>query len=999
MRVKIFLYILTLLSFYAPGSRAQQYLFARYTSKDGLINNRARFLYQDSKGRLYVSTYGGLSVYDGSRFINYTTENGLATSLVNDIVEMGEDSLWIIPNDAALHCMVHGILRNIKTADNFYPVINQLIKCQDGHYYAIADQGLFRLEQNRFVKITLTDSNGKQADWYLSRAIEWNRQLFIITDPYLGAAGASSLLVYNLDSGKLLIAGKPTLFYSLLRSPANDLLVSTNTGIRKIDPGALTQNTIRLLDLPPPYQAANFLPCHFMFFDNAHNLWLTSGKEIIKIDREGVQRSFNTSNGLPGGINNSIFQDQENNIWFTNGQNGITKLANQQLQFYGQPQPGFTISDLSASNLDDSVWCYDNTRRDLLLLTGKTQKIIHGIGPLPPQGHIVIGKDAYMISANKIYAIQFLPGQQFRLSLLYQDSIDIDGNACLDRQGNLVLASTRLTLLQSGKVFQQALQTLADQAAVDKYNRIWTITRSNQLSVFAIGTGTDATSGASISGPSGAGITGKTGLHLLATWSKGLPLISPRSLAIDNGGRVWIGTRDHGLYCLFFDSLHLRSWEQLTIKNGLSENFINYLHCDNDNTIWACTPAGLNKIRWEQDHFTIDNITPGNDINQSIYKVTASRNGVHWAPVMGGYMKIGQPEMTKNSYIPPVLFSQVLVGNEPVQAPAHKPLTLPYDRNSISFYIGVPIFTDESGIRLTYLLEGSGDPQWSAPSTRSAINFVNLPPGKYILKVKAQFLTGRYPDQSAAYSFFIRPPWWQTGWFRASMLLLLAGLTVLGIRAYTRRRLQIQRITLERQQAIEKERTRIATDMHDDLGAGLSRIKFLSETIGIKRQQQLSIEEEISGIRQYSHEMIDKMGEIVWALNERNDSLSDLLSYTRSYAVEYLLQAGIHCRMETPEDFPSLFVSGEFRRNVYLTIKEILHNIVKHAQAENVSIRMNITRDLTITIQDDGVGFDKDHIRPFSNGLHNMQGRIRDIGGTLVFLQGAGTTIQLSVPV
>jgi len=87
------------------------------------------------------------------------------------------------------------------------------------------------------------------------------------------------------------------------------------------------------------------------------------------------------------------------------------------------------------------------------------------------------------------------------------------------------------------------------------------------------------------------------------------------------------------------------------------------------------------------------------------------------------------------------------------------------------------------------------------------------------------------------------------------------------------------------------------------------------------------------------------------------------------------------------------------RRNVYLTIKEILHNIVKHAQAENVSIHMNITRDLTITIQDDGVGFDKDHIRPFSNGLHNIQRRIRDIGGTLVFLQGAGTTIQLSVPV
>src|SRR5689334_7942805 len=111
--------------------------------------------------------------------------------------------------------------------------------------------------------------------------------------------------------------------------------------------------------------------------------------------------------------------------------------------------------------------------------------------------------------------------------------------------------------------------------------------------------------------------------------------------------------------------------------------------------------------------------------------------------------------------------------------------------------------------------------------------------------------------------------------------------------------------------------------MHDDLGAGLSRIKFLSETIGIKKQQQLPIEEDISKIREYSHEMIDKMGEIVWALNEKNDSLSDLLSYTRSYAAEYLAQNGIHCVISLPEHLPAIAVSGEFRRNIFLAVKEI----------------------------------------------------------------------------
>jgi signal transduction histidine kinase len=223
---------------------------------------------------------------------------------------------------------------------------------------------------------------------------------------------------------------------------------------------------------------------------------------------------------------------------------------------------------------------------------------------------------------------------------------------------------------------------------------------------------------------------------------------------------------------------------------------------------------------------------------------------------------------------------------------------------------------------------------------------------------------------------------------------------MLTIRTYIRRRLLHQRLELENQQAIEKERTRIATDMHDELGAGLSRIKFLSETIGIKKQQQLPIEEEITGIRRYSHEMIDKMGEIVWALNERNDSLSDLLSYTRSYAAEYLLQAGIRCRVEAPAEMPSSFVSGEFRRNVYLTIKEALHNIVKHAQAEQVSIHISVQpgKNLLVIIADDGIGFDPNNIRPFANGLHNMERRIADIGGSLFISTGSGTTIRLSVP-
>src|ERR1700737_5477586 len=124
-------------------SAAQQYAFVNYSTKDGLINNRIHTIYQDNSGKLYFATSEGLSVYDGSRFTNYNTDNGLASSLVNEIIEINDDSILIILNDRRLQCIVHGEIKEVKTVDNFCPVINQLIKSSIDTSYCMADEGLF----------------------------------------------------------------------------------------------------------------------------------------------------------------------------------------------------------------------------------------------------------------------------------------------------------------------------------------------------------------------------------------------------------------------------------------------------------------------------------------------------------------------------------------------------------------------------------------------------------------------------------------------------------------------------------------------------------------------------------------------------------------------------------------------------------------------------------------------------------------------------------------
>jgi signal transduction histidine kinase len=320
-----------------------------------------------------------------------------------------------------------------------------------------------------------------------------------------------------------------------------------------------------------------------------------------------------------------------------------------------------------------------------------------------------------------------------------------------------------------------------------------------------------------------------------------------------------------------------------------------------------------------------------------------------------------------------------------------------HDENNIQFSLAVPSFIDEKQIRFSYMLGGSSNKSWSEPSSRSVIDFVNLAPGKYTLQVKAGFLNGRYAGSDCSYSFIIRPAWWQTPGFRIVWISLLMVLSGLLIRNYYGRKFHQQKILLDKQQAVEKERARIATDMHDDLGAGLSTIRFLSEKVK-QHTASLQTKADLEKIQSASNGLIDKMNEIIWSMNESNNSLENLVFYTRSYSMEYCDENNLQCHIRLPENIPPVSVSGETRRNIFLTVKEILHNIVKHAAARNVDIVFETTGSLSILIRDDGVGFRENHKTPGGNGFRNMRKRMELMGGSLQIQNGSGITILLKVP-
>jgi signal transduction histidine kinase/ligand-binding sensor domain-containing protein len=959
----------------SAGSRGQ-YPFVHYTPREGLVNNKAKFMFQDSKGKLYIATFGGLSIYDGTRFTNFNYNNGLGDNLVNDIVEMGEDSVWILVNSKKINYVVNGRLKTFTPADSFTPVINRLIKCSDGYYYAITDEGLFQLNNNRFIKMNLTGLPEGIEAISMNRGIEFDKKLFIISNPGY-KYNLENLLVYDLVEKKL-VAYKLGLNVNLLFSPsAKELWISTYTNLYVFD--RLDGKNILL----EPFPYSNHFPKGILprsiYKDRQNNFWIATLKGVYKISPDGDTTLLRKENGLTIDLQTSVFQDHENNMWFTNEHTGLCKLSNQQLVYFPLYKPGLTTTDISVTPNTDSVWLYDAIHHQALLtLPRGYTKMFSFNNPDLSGGIFVFAKKGFIASGNNIFSWE-KNSISFKPFFTDRDTISGFTDALLDNNGNLVAVSTKIVAFTNKKVLSGPIEYMTDQFTIDKKNRIWVAPRSNRLFCFEI-----------------MGHDEDVKLTLLKKFEKITPN-SPRSITADLDGNVWIGTRHQGIFYFSLDGLTIRSVRNITAKDGLSDNFIGRLFCDKDNNIWACSSSGLDRIRIDNNNLVIENLTRSNNLYLPITKVAQSANGMIWILSSAGVLTYNPNRAAIADWKPKLIFFDIVYSNKG-EYPIPRNRELKYFQKNLSFHLSAPTYIDEKQTRFSYMLEGSGNENWSEPSNNTSINFVNLSPGDYTLKAKAIFLHGLYPVVESSFSFTILPPWWLTWWFKSIFALVIIGLVFLGVRSYIKRKLELQRVTLEKKQAIEKERTRIATDMHDDLGAGLSQIKFLSEAIGMKRQKHLPIEEEVSSIRSFSDEMIDKMGEIVWALNEKNDTLSDLLSYTRSYAVEYLAQNSIKCHVEEPDNISQDYVSSEVRRNIYLTVKESLHNIVKHAQATEVFIKIEISNWLSIQIRDNGIGINNSPKNSWGNGLVSMNNRVKELKGTFKIENMEGTLITIKVP-
>ena len=259
-----------------------------------------------------------------------------------------------------------------------------------------------------------------------------------------------------------------------------------------------------------------------------------------------------------------------------------------------------------------------------------------------------------------------------------------------------------------------------------------------------------------------------------------------------------------------------------------------------------------------------------------------------------------------------------------------------------------------------------------------------------------------FSDMAIGTSFgdFIVPPFWQRWWFVTLALLSLLVSVGAAVRFVEKRKFQLQLQHAQQERALERERTRIAQDLHDDLGSSLTRISLLSGLLQADKDNPDQVAAHAAKICQSADQTVRALEEIVWAVRPGSDSLQSLIEYVSHFANEMFEGDTARCRLDLPHDLPARPLPPDVRHNIFLVVKEALTNALKHAGANEVRLQGKITgNQLEILVQDDGRGFDTAAVAGGRNGLGNMQRRAEAIGGRLTLRSeaGKGTTVRLVV--
>lgn len=489
-------------------------------------------------------------------------------------------------------------------------------------------------------------------------------------------------------------------------------------------------------------------------------------------------------------------------------------------------------------------------------------------------------------------------------------------------------------------------------------------------------------------------------------------------------GALWIGFEGGGLGRLQDGRLTRIGSEQ-----GLLDDYISQIVDDGQGWFWFGGEHGIFKISQAELESVLDgkashahSIAYGQ--NEGLFSAEAdsaninpfafpqalrSGDGRLWIPLRKA-LAVVDPEILRiNAKPPPVLLSQVIMDGQTIAAyggigmtqtvasliSTNVTLQLPPAHRHLEFNFTAINLSVPEDVRFRYQLVGF-DNGWIQAEGRNA-SYSRLLAGNYQFRVAASLNDGPWNDTPTMLAFRVAPFFWQTWWFRTAAILFFTSIIIATVRYISLRHLHAEMRLIAQRAALDKERTRIARDLHDDLGCSLNKVALTLDMTQRQIENSQSVNGKISDCSAMVRQAAKSVDEIVWAINPHNDTLRYLVDYISQFAVEFLHAADIPCRIDLPDNIPGCVVSPEARHNLFLVVKEALNNIVRHARAGEVRLGIIATEtQIAITIDDNGCGFERPPENTWCDGLRNMQQRMDEIGGRFELKTSPGSGTRVS---
>ena len=1018
---------------------AEQLPARTYTTTDGLTGNVVMGLDVDSRRFLWVSTRDGLSRFDGVHFTTYGVTDGLPTGVVNGILETRAGVYWVETNKGACRFNPRG-QRAIETRrleplfacldvgrSSITNRVNLFVDDRHGGLWAGTDGGLFQLEsrdgRDSFqpvrlpfvppdhtagsVHTGLEDAEGSlwfAADWGVTRLLPDRRAVLYRIRISSSNEAATALAI---DSAKRLWIGHaggvtvlepdPAASFGELEGPIERILAPPARTIPPDRTGTRSAGgTVVAWYTPADGVPAGGINALFTGIDGS--MWIGSNTGLSR-HRNGAFSTYTRANGLADDRVNAMVIDGAGNLW-VGTQTGLTKVTRNGLVTYGAadglgPGPVHGLAEDAAGN----VFAVTGDHRVNRFEDGRFTSIRP---PLPADaagvwstayGYLTRAGEWWMMTTTGLYRFartaQFAKLADQRPTVFSSRHGLPDDNVARvfeDASGDLWVATTPGGIVRWDRA-TDAWRTYSEADGLPPLRQAL-----NRASAFAQH-GDDIWIGFYEGGVA----RFRHGRFQSFTGEQGVPYGNVTALHFAKDGRLWVGTAERGLSRVDHPAVDRPAFKTVRTAEALPIN----IRCVAEDA-WGRINAGTSRgvYRIEPASGAVKRFTSSEGLASDF--VTAAhrdRQGTIWFGTFNGVSRLDpalDPPSARTGPPPDVLIAAVRVAGVPLSlselgetAPAA--VTLGPSQNHVEIDFFGLSFEPGAALKYQYRLEGSSE-DWSGPSELRTVSYARLAPGSYRFSVRAVAADGRASERPAVFAFTALRPIYARWWF---VTLAAALVGVVAVAIYRLRVAQLVRV--------ERVRARIATDLHDDIGASLSQIAILSEVVRQRlgdRQNDAVVGEPLARIAESSRELVDAMDDIVWAIAPERDSVSDLVQHMRRFAEDTLGASDVALSVDIDVPSPDVRLGPEVRRDVFLILKESVTNVAKHAASASVHIAFTCDRRrLRLSVRDDGRGFDP-AMATEGNGLRNMRKRVAALGGRIDITSSApgGTTLTLELP-